>query len=317
MSAVAQAPARDPMTPRLKAALTGASARVDGVLDSLLARHPDQPEKIREAMRYSIFAGGKRLRPMLVAEAARACGRQGKDILLCAAALEMIHTYSLIHDDLPAMDDDDLRRGRPTCHKVFGDAMAILAGDGLLTLAFEAAASAAAEAGLDGPQTAALIRAVARGAGTQGMVGGQVADLQSEGRLRQGAPRARGLASTLSFIHLHKTAALIVASVEAGAILAGAPARERAALARYGRALGLAFQIADDILDVVGDKKKLGKKGSDRDNGKLTYASLFGLEGARRRAALMSREARRALAPFGERASVLSDLADYVIARDR
>ena len=317
MSAAASAPAADPMSSRLKESLSGASARVEEVLDCLLARHPDQPETIRKAMRYSIFAGGKRLRPMLVAEAARACGRQGRDIFLCAAALEMIHTYSLIHDDLPAMDDDDLRRGRPTCHKVYGEAMAILAGDGLLTLAFEAAALAAAKAGLDGPQTAELIRAVARVAGTQGMVGGQVADLESEGRLRQGAPRARGLGSTLSFIHLHKTAALIVASVEAGAILARAPRAERAALSRYGRALGLAFQIADDILDVVGDKKKLGKKGSDRDNGKLTFVSLYGLEGARRRAERMSRQARRALAPFGAKASVLADLADYVIARDR
>lgn len=293
------------------------SAAVEKTMAGLLRRKDEEPETIRKAMSYSLFAGGKRLRPVLVMAAAECCGLPGRKVLKTAAALEMIHTYSLIHDDLPAMDDDDLRRGRPTCHKVYGEAMAILAGDGLLTLAFEAAALAAAKAGLDGPQTAELIRAVARGAGTQGMVGGQVADLESEGRLRQGAPRARGLGSTLSFIHLHKTAALIVASVEAGAILARAPRAERAALSRYGRALGLAFQIADDILDVVGDKKKLGKKGSDRDNGKLTFVSLYGLEGARRRAERMSRQARRALAPFGAKASVLADLADYVIARDR
>ncbi len=288
---------------------------VDAELKKLLAKKAEEPETIRKAMSYSIFAGGKRLRPILVIAAAECCGARAKDVLKTACALEMIHTYSLIHDDLPAMDDDDLRRGKPTSHKVFGEAMAILAGDGLLTLAFEAAAANAASRKLDGKGAAALVAAIARGAGTQGMVGGQVADLEAEnwkGRNHGFKPGPH-----LEYIHLHKTAALIVASLEAGAILAGGSAKERAALAAYGRAIGLAFQIADDVLDVVGDKKKLGKRGSDADNNKLTYVSLYGVGAAREKARALVAEAHRRLKPFGAKAAPLRALADYVITRDK
>ncbi|MCX5794533.1 MAG: polyprenyl synthetase family protein [Elusimicrobia bacterium] len=295
--------------------LESTSKRVEAVLDRLLKAKSEEPESIRKAMRYSLFAGGKRLRPGLVAAGAECCGGRAVRVLKPGAALEMIHTYALIHDDLPAMDDDDLRRGKPTSHKVFGEALAILAGDGLLTLAFETAAANARECRLSGPATAELIRVIAAGAGTSGMVGGQVADLGAEkwrGRLSR--PRAARL---LEYIHLHKTGALITASLEAGAILARASAAQRRALRAYGRAIGLSFQVADDILDVVGDKKKLGKKGSDAANQKLTYVSLHGLERARAEAAKWTRRAHAALRPFGRRARVLHELADYIVTRDR
>lgn len=286
---------------------------VDKELDRLMPRHKSEPETIRRAMRYSIFAGGKRLRPMLLIAAAEACGTRGGKVLKAASALEMIHTYSLIHDDLPAMDDDDLRRGKPTNHKVYGEAIAILAGDGLLTSAFDAAARNAAACRLKGPATAELIRVIAEGAGTRGMVGGQVADLQAgNGRYLKNGNAAK----LLEYIHLHKTAALITASLQAGAILAGATKSQRRALTEFGRTTGLAFQIADDILDVVGDKKKLGKRGSDRDNNKLTYASLHGLTKARGEAETLRLRAHRALKPFGARAEVLHEIADFVIARE-
>ncbi|MFA6318525.1 MAG: polyprenyl synthetase family protein [Elusimicrobiota bacterium] len=292
---------------------------VERRLDRLLRPRTEEPASIREAMRYSVLAGGKRLRPVLVFAAAKACGATPSVVADAAAALEMIHAYSLIHDDLPAMDDDDLRRGQPTNHKVFGEAMAILAGDGLLTLAFEALALSAASAGLDARAACDLVRTVSEAAGTRGMVGGQAADIEAEGLLGRGTRRKagrEGLPKLLEYIHLHKTGSLITASLEAGAILAKAPASRRVALRRYGLSLGLAFQIADDILDVVGDKAKLGKKGSDRDNGKLTYASLYGLEAARREALRQVSLAHRALKPFDGRARVLHELADYVIARD-
>jgi geranylgeranyl diphosphate synthase type II len=295
--------------------LDSTSKRVDAVLDRLLRPKDEEPESIRKAMRYSIFAGGKRLRPCLVAAGAESCGGRAARVLKAGAALEMIHTYSLIHDDLPAMDDDDLRRGKPTNHKVFGEALAILAGDGLLTSAFEAAAANARDCGLGAAAAAELIRVIAAGAGTSGMVGGQVADLGAEkwkGRLSRG--RAARL---LEYIHLHKTGSLITASLEAGAILAKASAAQRRALRAYGRAIGLSFQIADDILDVVGDKKKLGKKGSDAANQKLTYVSLYGLERARREASAQTRRAHQALRPFGDKAAVLHELADYIATRDR
>jgi geranylgeranyl diphosphate synthase type II len=291
------------------------SRRVDAVLQRLLAVKAEEPQAIRKAMRYSIFAGGKRLRPCLVAAGAECCGGKAGRVLKTGAALEMIHTYSLIHDDLPAMDDDDLRRGKPTSHKVFGEALAILVGDGLLTLAFETAAADARAGGLSGPATAELLKVIAAGAGTCGMVGGQVADLGAE-KWRGRLPRPRA-ARLLEYIHLHKTAALIVASLEAGAILTGGTAAQRRALRAYGRAIGLSFQVADDILDVVGDKKKLGKQGSDAANQKLTYVSLYGLGRARAEAAALTRRAHAALRPFGRRAAVLHELADYIVTRDR
>ena len=303
------------MTPLLKRYLETASRRVEETLEKLLRRKAEEPDSIRQAMRYSIFAGGKRLRPALVAAAAECCGLKSSKVMKAAAALEMIHTYSLIHDDLPAMDDDDLRRGKPTNHKVFGEAMAILAGDGLLTLAFEAASANARESNLSAGRAAELIRVIASGAGTSGMVGGQVADLQAEGG--NGARSRRQAARLLEYIHLHKTAALISASLEAGAVLARATPPKRRALRAYGRAIGLAFQIADDILDVVGDKKKLGKMGSDAQNKKLTYASLYGIDKARAKAEALIRQAHRSLAPFGAKAKPLHDLADYIIMRDK
>ncbi len=291
------------------------TALVDAAMERLLAPTPDLPESIRKAMRYSLFAGGKRLRPTLVLEAAECCGLNAKKALKTAAALEMIHTYSLIHDDLPAMDDDDLRRGKPTNHTVFGEAMAILAGDGLLTKAFEAAAENAADLKLKGREAAELIRLIAHGAGAEGMVGGQVADLAAEGLSKKLTKAAA--AKMLESVHRRKTGALIVASLDAGAVLAGASDAKREALRSYGACIGLAFQIADDVLDVVGDKRKLGKRGSDRANDKLTYASLYGVAGARAKARALVEMAHANLETFGRKAETLHELADYIIERDK
>ncbi len=291
------------------------TASVDNAMEKLLAPTSGLPETVRKAMRYSLFAGGKRLRPTLVLSAAECCGLSAKKALKTAAALEMIHTYSLIHDDLPAMDDDDLRRGKPTNHKVFGEAMAILAGDGLLTKAFEAAAENAADLRLKGREAAELIRLIAHAAGAEGMVGGQVADLAAEG-LSKKLSRSTA-AKVLEAVHRRKTGALIVASLDAGAVLAGASPSKREALRAYGDCVGLAFQIADDVLDVVGDKKKMGKRGSDRDNDKLTYAALYGVAGARAKARALVEMAHAHLKPFGSRASILRELADYIIERDK
>jgi len=300
---------------QLARAMEKNTASVDSAMEKLLAATPDLPESIRKAMRYSLFAGGKRLRPTLVIEAAECCGLAAKKALKTAAALEMIHAYSLIHDDLPAMDDDDLRRGKPTNHKVFGEAMAILAGDGLLTKAFEAVAENAADLKLKGREAAELVRLIAYGAGAEGMVGGQVADLAAEGMSKK-ISKAQA-AKILEAVHRRKTGALIVASLDAGAVLAGASQSKREALRSYGECIGLAFQIADDVLDVVGDKKKLGKRGSDRDNDKLTYASLYGVDGARAKARALVEMAHAHLETFGRKAETLHELADYIIARDK
>ncbi|HAH06010.1 MAG TPA: hypothetical protein DCM05_05680 [Elusimicrobia bacterium] len=314
------------MIDRLERFLSQRSAWVERELERLLkASGPapipflaPAPALLRKAMGYSLMAGGKRLRPALVMAAAECCGVPPRRVLKAACALEMIHTYSLIHDDLPAMDDDDLRRGRPTSHKVFGEGMAILAGDGLLTWAFELTAENAAALRLEGRAAALLVRAVSAGAGARGMVGGQAADLSAEGwtdaSLR--GSKAGAARALLRYIHVHKTAALITASLEAGALLAKAsPARQRA-LRKYGRAVGLAFQIADDVLDIVGDKKKLGKRGSDADNLKLTYPRLFGIERSRRMARELSAEAKASLELFGDVADPLRDLADFIVTRD-
>ncbi len=287
--------------------------RVDRALDRFLVKEKVAPGVVHRAMRYSVQAGGKRLRPILCLAAAEVCGNDPRKVLPAACALEVLHTYSLVHDDLPAMDDDDLRRGRPTNHKVFGEGMAILAGDGLLTLAFELMAKNAGVRGVRPGRVVEAISVLARAAGSLGMVGGQAADLAAEGRA---APR-KGRAKTLDYIHRHKTGALIRASLEIGAILAGAPSARRRALARYGENIGLAFQIADDMLDIVGNKRLLGKKGSDRENGKRTFPAVFGLDESRRRAVQAVRNARRALRPFGRKADKLSALADYIIDRDR
>jgi geranylgeranyl diphosphate synthase type II len=266
-----------------------------------------RPKRLADAMRYSLMAGGKRLRPLLVIASAEACGARASEVLGAACAFECLHTYSLIHDDLPAMDDDDLRRGRPTSHKAFDEATAILAGDALQALAFELLASSMRRAG---PARALeALRVFAQASGQRGMVGGQMADIEAEGR-----PTT---AAQLRFIHAGKTGALIGAAIECGAVLAGASALQRRALKAFGRHIGLAFQVSDDILNVVGDEAKLGKKtGSDAGRGKATYPSLFGLERSRKIARAEWARAQACLKAFGGKGEPLAALARFVIERD-
>jgi geranylgeranyl diphosphate synthase type II len=260
-----------------------------------------------ETMRYAVFSGGKRLRPVLALAACEAFGGRLADVLAPAAALELIHTYSLIHDDLPAMDDDDLRRGRPTAHKAFGEAEAILAGDALLTLAFEVLATRPVGDALAARRTEA-VACVARRAGHAGMVGGQLADLEAE---RQPATEA-----SLEWIHRHKTGALIAASVEIGALHAGAEAEDRAAMARFGEAVGLAFQITDDVLDRTASAEALGKTpGKDEKSGKATYPKLLGLDASRREATRLVALARREIPATVKEPAFLDALARYAIDR--
>jgi geranylgeranyl diphosphate synthase, type II len=265
------------------------------------------PPRLAEAMRYSVLGGGKRLRPILCLMAAEACGADPSDAMASACALELVHTYSLIHDDLPAMDDDDLRRGRPTCHKAFDEATAILAGDGLLTLAFELVARHVRPA----EAAAECVRALAEGAGPAGMVGGQMADLEAEGR-------TDATLDALEAIHRRKTGALLRASLRIGGLVAGADPVRLQALDDYGHAVGLAFQIIDDLLDVQGDEAKLGKRvGKDSGLGKWTYPGLLGVEGSRRRAGQLAEDAVAALAPLGGRGDRLRALALDLLERDR
>jgi geranylgeranyl diphosphate synthase type II len=295
---------------------------VDQALSHLMDTTNSDPEIIHEAMRYSVFAGGKRLRPVLVLAAAECCGKKPEIALPTAVAMELIHTYSLVHDDLPAMDDDDLRRGRPTNHKVYGEAIAVLAGDALLTKAFELMARNAKIRGVRPAAVSEVIRLVAHGAGTFGMIGGQVLDIQMEGgKWQQKKGRSAGRAKKeteemLRSIHRLKTAALIRSSLQAGALLAGATPKQLHGFSEYGEKIGLAFQIADDVLDVVADKKKLGKSGSDAKNKKLTFPAIYGLEESRRKAQALVEQAKKALEPFGRRAQVLKQLANYIIERD-
>ncbi|OGR95782.1 MAG: hypothetical protein A2902_03375 [Elusimicrobia bacterium RIFCSPLOWO2_01_FULL_64_13] len=299
------------MDPRLQAYFERWRGEVDRALGRFLPAESAPPRTLHKAMRYSVFAGGKRLRPVLAIASAEACGRPGGKVLAAACALELIHTYSLIHDDLPAMDDDDLRRGRPTSHKVFGEAAAILAGDGLLTLAFNLLAK---NGNMNDSSAVRTVEIISSGAGSAGMVGGQARDIEMEDGAWTKLPRPRRI-RVLRSIHEKKTAALIEASVLAGAAAAGAPAGKMKRLSDYGRKIGLAFQIADDILDVAGNKALLGKKGSDRSNRKLTYPAIFGLETSRKKARDLVRGAKRALAPFGKRGWVLDRLADYIVER--
>ena len=280
---------------------------VDEALERSLPPETAPPETVHRAMRYSVFAGGKRLRPVLVIAGAEAVGGAMDDVMSTACAMELIHTYSLVHDDLPAMDDDDFRRGRPTSHKVFGDAMAILAGDGLLTLAFRLLAENL-RPGMDGRVLRDVLVEVAEAAGTGGMVGGQVADLEAEGR--QVTPEA------LDYIHLHKTAALIRASIRSGAALCGANPAQLQALAVAGTSLGLAFQIVDDILDVTGTTEQLGKTaGKDQVQQKATYPAIHGLAASRARAEALMAEALGALQPFGPPAEPLRALGRFILDR--
>ncbi len=272
------------------------------------------PPLIYQAMRYSIFAGGKRLRPFLALEGARICGGAEKKVMPTACALEYIHTYSLIHDDLPAMDNDDYRRGMLTSHKKFGEDVAILAGDALLTEAFGLLAVNAAVKGVSKEKVLKVIALVSAEAGIQGMIGGQLVDThQSSERIKE---KIEDKKRALLYIHDHKTVALIKASLLAGAILAGVSQWQLKALSLYAEKIGLAFQIMDDVLDVIGDKKKLGKKGSDLQNKKLTYVSLYGLEWSQKEAARLVTEAKKALASFGRKKYILEALADYIVERE-
>ena len=280
---------------------------VDEALGRFLPAESAPPETLHRAMRYSVFAGGKRLRPVLVIAGAEAVGGRLDDVMPTACAVEMIHTYSLIHDDLPAMDNDDFRRGVPTNHKVFGEAIAILAGDALLTLAFRLLADNV-PVGSSGPRLRDVLVEVADAAGSAGMVGGQVADIECEGKPAD--------AEAVDYIHTHKTAALIRASIRAGAILAGAAPGQLDALGVAGGALGLAFQIMDDILDVTATTEELGKTaGKDQAQQKATYPAVHGLEASRSRARALVAEAHAALEPFGPRALPLRALGTFFIER--
>lgn len=334
--------------------------QIEAALSETVGRQP-WPEALAEAVNYSLMAGGKRLRPGLVLLANDVCGGRTEEALPAACAIEMIHTYSLIHDDLPCMDDDDLRRGRPTSHRVFGEALATLAGDALLTLAFETLGAAPTP-----PQiTADCLRILATAAGGSGMVGGQILDLEAErGPFRtnttqepantgdgpdnseltgnsggnprsipqpatdskqEAEPDSSNVASTRGAIHVEhliqihkmKTGALITAALELGATVASASAEQRSRLAQYGRCTGLAFQIADDLLDVTGTDERLGKEtGRDNELGKLTYPSLMGIEASRSKAISLAEEARAALDIFDQRADSLRELARFIVERD-
>jgi geranylgeranyl diphosphate synthase type II len=293
----------------LKSYLKEKIALVDTALDSFLPKEEELPQSIHKAMRYSIFAGGKRVRPVLMLAACEAVGGIINIAMPAACAMELIHTYSLIHDDLPAMDDDDFRRGRPTNHKVFGDAIAILAGDGLLTEAFKLMSDPRFAVGVDAGVKIAVIHEIATCAGTYGMVGGQVVDMESEGKSDIDLP-------TVQYIHTHKTGALIKASVVAGALLGGADEKQLAAIKRYGEAAGLAFQIADDILDIEGTTEEIGKDaGSDQARGKATYPAVMGLAAAKQEAQAMMDEAMLALEPLGGAAEPLREIARYIVER--
>ncbi len=292
----------------LSAYLRARTDLVDAALDRWLPGKEALPPRLHEAMRYSVFAGGKRLRPVLMIAACEAVGGAYQQVLHAACAMEMIHTYSLIHDDLPAMDDDDFRRGRPTNHKVYGEANAILAGDALLTEAFRLLADPEANRGVDPGVTLRVIETVARCAGSHGMVGGQVVDMESEGKPIDFA--------TLQYIHTRKTGALFLASIQAGAWLGGGSDEQMTALTRYGETAGLAFQIADDILDIIGDQAQIGKDvGSDLARGKATYPALLGLSEARRRADELRDLALAAIKPLGAPAEPLRAIARYIVDR--
>jgi geranylgeranyl diphosphate synthase type II len=290
----------------LKRYLIARQKEVDRALDRFLPKASVRPATIHRAMRYSLFAGGKRLRPILCLAAAEACGGKTNAALPLACAVECIHTYSLIHDDLPSMDNDDLRRGRATCHKVFGEGIAILAGDALLTIAFEIAAQTRAPSRYDLRE---IFREITVAAGSQKLIAGQVADLEAEG--------CRINRAQLRYIHENKTAALLTASVRLGAMAANAGAKQLATVTAFGRALGLAFQVIDDILDVTQTSEKLGKSaGKDVAAKKATYPAVIGLGKSRAEAKRLTTRADAALANFGRSADRLRELAKHLLARE-
>ena len=294
----------------LNAYLDQQVARVDQALDIFLPDEVKMPHVLHKAMRYSIFAGGKRIRPILMLAACEAVNTSSDVAIPAACSMEMIHTYSLIHDDLPAMDDDDFRRGRPTSHKIFGEANAILAGDALLTQAFRLLSSPVAGSDVSPEVQLRVVNTIALAAGSAGMVGGQIVDMESEGAgFEIDLP-------TLEYIHTHKTGALIKASIEVGALLGGAAVQDFKALSRYGELAGLAFQIADDILDIVGDSDVLGKDvGSDEARGKATYVSLLGLSEARNRADELRVMALDTIDGLGQDAEPLRQIVNFIVER--
>jgi geranylgeranyl diphosphate synthase type II len=292
----------------ISAYLSKKKAVVDKVLDRLVPSAKLFPTSVHKAMRYSLFAGGKRVRPILAIAAAEALGARTSGLLPLAGSLELIHTYSLIHDDLPAMDDDDFRRGRPTCHKVYGEAIAILAGDGLLNMAFEVLSDPRRTKVVSANRLIAVIKEISVASGVLGMVGGQAVDIESEGREID--------FPTLEYIHTHKTGALIRASVRVGAIYAKASEKRLKDLTRYGELAGLAFQIVDDILDITGKREETGKDvGSDLKKGKSTFPSFYGLKGSRLRANEVADKAIYALRDFDHKADPLRELAKYIVKR--
>lgn len=286
--------------------LSSQKQRVDAKLHQLLPLATDPPATLHAAMRHSMFAGGKRLRPVLLLAACEACGGDTEKALPAACAVECMHTYSLIHDDLPYMDDDDFRRGHPTCHKVYGEAIAVLAGDALQPLAFALLLKSSPTAPTHRTD---LIGALATAAGSRFLIAGQVRDLEAEGR--------QVTFDELRTIHEGKTAALLTCCFRLGALIAGASPEKLAALTTFGHALGLAFQVIDDILDCTQSSEKLGKTaGKDAAAGKSTYVSILGLEAARAEAARLTAEAHAALEPLGSAANRLREIADHLLARD-
>lgn len=294
----------------LKEYLISKRLEVEKALEKLMFQEEGLLAQHMASMRYSLFAGGKRIRPILCLAAAEALYTDPTPYLPIACSLECIHTYSLIHDDLPVMDNDDLRRGKPTNHKVFGEAEAILAGDGLLTFAFELLSDTNISGPLNSDARIKIIHIIAQAVGSQGMVGGQALDIASEG---QPIPF-----ETLQFLHSCKTGALITAAVQAGAVIGGATASQFNALTAYGKAIGLAFQIVDDLLDVEGNEEDLGKAiGADAAHNKATYPALFGVEETRKKAIQAVDNAIAALEGFDEKADYLRELAKYIYYRNR
>ena len=287
--------------------LTRRAAEVNQWLDRLVPSETTPPEQLHRAMRYSLLAGGKRLRPSLTLAAGEALGADTDDLMPAACAIEMIHTYSLIHDDLPAMDNDDLRRGRPTCHKAFGEAVAILAGDALLTQAFRVLSADAPQR--DAERQVRVIREVATAAGTvEALIGGQIADIESEGKTVD--------ASMLEYIHRSKTGAMITGSVVVGGIIAGAGVEQIDKLRGYGQRIGLAFQIADDILDVTSTSEQLGKTpGKDQAANKATYPAIHGIGASQARARQLVEEAVEIVSALRLKTHVLEEIARFIIAR--
>ena len=285
----------------LKKYLDDCAQAVEKTLDEILPKETDYPQTIHKIMRYSTFAGGKRIRPALVMAANEACGQTfaNKNVCLAGAAIEMLHTFSLIHDDLPCMDDDDLRRGRPTAHKVFGEGVAVLGGDALAIFAYEV---------LSRIGDIKIVEEISRALGTGGMIGGQIIDIESEGKKVD--------LQTVEYIHKGKTAALLRSSIVIGALIAKADDKKIAALSEYGNAVGLAFQVVDDILDLTSTAEQLGKKpGSDLQNQKATYPSIVGLEKSKEYAKELTQRAKNAIVSFGEKAKTLNEIADYLESR--